>query len=84
MRNHELLKLIKEVAKREGLNIVDVERIVNSPFELQAYNMSNRCDREEIIFPSLRIPSFGIFYCPDWKKRQIQKFKDEDKLKVDE
>ena len=73
MRNPELKKLIKLFADKEGLNIVDIERIVNSPFDFQAHVMKNLCDRDELKFPSVRIPSFGIFYCPEWKKEQFRK-----------
>jgi hypothetical protein len=65
--------LIKLFAKKEGLNIVDIERIVSSPFEFQTHVMKNLCDRDKLEFPSVRVPNFGIFYCPDWKKEQFRK-----------
>lgn len=80
MRNPELKKLMKLFAKKESLNIVDIERIVNSPFELQVDVMKNKCDREELIFPSVRIPSFGIFYSPEWKKEQFRKVNNKKKI----
>ena len=79
MRNLELKKLMKLFAKKEGLNIIDIERIVNSPFEFQVEVMKDKCNREELIFPSVRIPSFGIFYSPDWKKEQFRKINEKKK-----
>ena len=70
---------MKLFAKKEGLNIVDIERIVNSPFELQVEVMKQKCSREEYMFPSVRIPSFGIFHSPEWKKKQFKKINDKKK-----
>ena len=84
MRNPELKRLIKLFAEKEGLTIVDIERIVNSPFEFQAYVMKELCNRDNLEFPSVRIPNFGIFYCPDWKKDQFRKVNNKKELNNNE
>jgi hypothetical protein len=79
--NSEVKALIKVIAKDMDLTAAEVERAYEAPFDLQAIIMKYRCDREKQKFPSLRIPYFLIFYCPDWnKKRIIRRYKQ----KVDE
>jgi|WetSurSiteA1Bulk_404760.scaffolds.fasta_scaffold180521_1 hypothetical protein len=74
--NPEVKALINSVAKELNLNVSDVERAYEAPFDLQAIVMKYRCDRDKQIFPSLRIPYFLIFYCPTWnKKRLLKKWK---------
>jgi hypothetical protein len=65
--------LLNKVAAEMGLKIGDVEKAYQAPFELQSIVMRYRCDREKQIFPSLRIPYFLIFYCPEWRKKQLKK-----------
>ena len=71
--NQEVKKLINDLAKELNLNISDVERVYNAPFELMAIVMKYRCDRDKQYFPSLRIPYFLIFYCPEWNKKRLLK-----------
>jgi len=74
--NPEVKALINSVAKEMNLNVSDVERAYEAPFDLQAIVMKYRCDGDKQVFPSLRIPYFLIFYCPDWnKKRLLKKWK---------
>lgn len=76
--NPEVKTLVNEVAKELGLKVSDVEKAYNAPFDLQAIIMRYRCDRDKQIFPSLRIPYFLIFYCPEWNKARLRKkFKNE-------
>jgi len=68
--------IINNVAKELNLSVLDVERAYNAPFELQAIIMKYRTDRKKQYFPSLRIPYFLIFYCPEWNKaRLLRKYK---------
>lgn len=71
--NSEVKAIIASLAKEMGLNQEDVERAYEAPFALQAIIMKYRCDREKKYFPSLRIPYFLIFYCPDWNKERLTK-----------
>jgi hypothetical protein len=72
----EVKTLINDIAKELDLNILDVEKAFNAPFELQSIIMKYRCDRDKQYFPSLRIPYFLIFYCPDWNKKRLKKIQD--------
>jgi hypothetical protein len=61
------------LAKEMNLKISDIEKAYEAPFDLQAIVMKYRCDREKQKFPSLRIPYFLIFYCPEWNKARLLK-----------
>ena len=80
--NLEVKSLIASLAKEMNLNIEDVERAYEAPFALQAIIMKYRCDREKKHFPSLRIPYFLIFYCPPWKKKELEKREEQKKNEV--
>jgi len=75
--NREVRVLFKELAKKHGLTMEQIEKVFEAPFKLQAHNMKQRCDREKLKFPSLRIPYFGIFHCPEWHKKRLKKKNDE-------
>ena len=77
--NREVKLLLKEFAKTHGLTQEQAEAIFEAPFKLQAYNMKKRCNRHKLKFPSLRIPYFGIFHCPEWHKKRLKKKNDEDR-----
>lgn len=72
----EVKLLINSLAKEMNLRPSDVEKVYEAPFDLQAIVMKYRCDRESQKFPSLRVPYFLIFYCPEWNKaRLLRKYK---------
>ena len=48
--------------------------IVSSPFEYTRYVMENIADRNELHFPSIRIPSFGVLYCPPYVKEKLKSY----------
>lgn len=73
--NREVKVLLKKIAKDKGLKFSDIEKAFEAPFKLQAEIMRNRCKRSILYFPSLRIPYFGIFYCPPWHKKRLEKIK---------
>jgi hypothetical protein len=77
--NQEVKSLIASLAKEMNLSQEDVQRVYEAPFALQAIIMKYRCDREKLHFPALRIPYFGVFYCPSWNKERIQKFMEKKK-----
>lgn len=73
--NREVKTLIQNLAKEMKLKAEDVERVYEAPFALMAIVMKYRCDKDKEYFPSLRIPYFGIFHCPPWNRRRMQKIK---------
>jgi hypothetical protein len=75
--------LISSLAKEMNLDQIDIERVYEAPFALFAIVMRFRCDREKKHFPSLRIPYFGIFYCPPWNKARLTKIEERIKNKKD-
>lgn len=74
MNSPELLKrLLKSVAKKRELSYRDVQRILAASFEFQAKVMKNKCDRENLEFPSVRVPYWGIFYCADYTRDRLNR-----------
>jgi len=73
--------LINSLAKEMELSPLDIERAYKAPFELQSIIMRYRCDRERQHFPSLRIPYFLIFFCPEKRKQRLKKLQE---MKKDE
>jgi len=71
--------LINNLAKEMELDPLDVERVYKAPFELQSIIMRYRCDRERQYFPSLRIPYFLIFYCPEKRKQRLKQLQERKK-----
>ena len=71
--NLEIKALISSLAKEMDLKASDIKKAYEAPFDLQAIIMKHRCDREKQIFPSLRIPYFLIFFCPEWNKARLLK-----------
>jgi hypothetical protein len=63
-----------------GISVTDAERMYKAPFELQSIIQRYRCDRTTQTFPSLRIPYFLIFYCPEWRKKQLKKMEEIDEI----
>ena len=77
MKNAELHKLVKIKAKKYGLTEQQIKDIVDAPWKFLRYVMKEKGNRETLYFPSVRIPFFGIFYCPDWIMRKLTKDKKE-------
>lgn len=75
MNNIELNKLTKIKAKKYGLTKQQIEDIMDSSFRFLRYVLVEKTDRKTLDFPSVRIPFFGIFYCPDWVKKKLSKIK---------
>jgi len=71
--NREVKLILRKIAKEHNISFQDIEKVYEAPFKLQAFNMKNNCDRSILKFPSLRIPYFGIFHCPEWHKRRLKK-----------
>lgn len=65
--------LIKEIAKDEELTTQDVENIISSHFEFVRYCMTEEVDRNTNHFPSIRLRNFGIFFCTEGRKKQMEK-----------
>ena len=77
MKHLQTKHIIKNIAKSEGLNISDVELMIDSQFLLLKKAISSS-QRSILRFPSLRLPSFGIFYSPSWKVEKFRKINQEE------
>ena len=65
--------LKKQIAEDEELTLQDVDRIVDVHFEFVRYVMTNEVDRETNHFPAIRLKNFGIFFCTEGRKKQMEK-----------
>ena len=65
--------LKKQIADNEELTVQDVDRIVDVHFEFVRYCMTNEVDRETNHFPAIRLKNFGIFFCTEGRKKQMEK-----------
>lgn len=70
----DIKKLTKMIAKEFGLNMAQIEDVIDSVFSFQAHVMKTKCDRKTMYFPSVRIPYWGVFHCPPYSKDYYKKF----------
>lgn len=61
------------LAKEYGLSTDSINRIVRSPFYFAKHVMEKESDRSKCYFPSIRIPYFGLFFCPEKVKEKFKK-----------
>lgn len=64
-------KLKREIAKKYGILLGDMDEIILSQDLFVAEVIKNKADRENHIFPSVRLPGFGIFHAPE---KRVKKF----------
>lgn len=72
MNTKEEKKIIKEIAEKYNLTETEVSNICKSPFQFLVNVMQN-ADRDTVTFPSVRVPSFGIFYCTEGRREFYKK-----------
>ena len=68
MRTSYSNNIIAKLSAKYGLPKGVITKIVESPLLLLRRVMSKECDKVNSIFPTVRIPMFGIFYVPAYKK----------------
>lgn len=67
MRSKVSDEIFEKLAKKYGVSKGDIESMVESPFKLVRERIPKDSVKSEGIFPSIRIPFWGIFYVPDYK-----------------
>jgi len=65
--------LKKQIAEDEGLTLAEVDKIIDSHFEFVRHCMTNEVDRNTNYFPTIRLRNFGIFFCTEGRKKQMEK-----------
>ena len=73
MKHPKTRVLIREIAKDEALTTQDVESIISSHFEFVRHCISEKVDRSTNYFPAIRLHNFGIFFCTEGRKKQMEK-----------
>ncbi len=74
MTKEEALK--KQLAKKYKLSLSQVREIVSIQDRFVAEVIGKKSDRDKLYFPSVRLPGFGIFYCPEKAKEAFRKLKE--------
>lgn len=77
MKNTEVKSLIKFLSVKYGLTQAHMEDIISAPFDLLAEVLHEKADSNELYFPAVRIPFFGIFYVPSYKIERFKKGREE-------
>ena len=72
MQHLQTRQLIRELAKEFGLSIETTNAILNSVPEFTKQVMTTEVDKEQGIYPSIRIPGWGIFYVPEEVKKKYK------------
>lgn len=70
-------KLLRNLAKRYNVSMQQARDIEDS-LSFVAHIMKEKSDRDKAYFPSVRIPSLGIFYCPEKFKNKLKEINQRD------
>jgi len=62
MKSSISLEIYRNIAKELGLSVSQVEEVCLLSMECQYYIQTKLVDRDNDVYPSLRIPGFGMFY----------------------
>jgi len=63
--------LIRQLAKKYGISVAQAREAVRLQDKFVAHVIRNEVNREEGYFPSVRLPGFGLFYCPEVLRRKF-------------
>lgn len=72
--------ILKQVAKEEGVPTCQAEDVIKLTYWFIREVISSS-DRDNLDFKSVRVPGWGIFYSPDYKKNKCKKMNEYRKLK---
>ena len=72
MQSSRIKTLIKEISREFNIPEKDVYSIVRAPFDL-VVKVMREGSKEKVVFPSIRIISFGTFYMSKGRKEFFQK-----------
>lgn len=64
-------ELKKQLAEKYGITLGHMREIVSLQDKFVAETISKEVNRETGYFPSIRLPGFGIFYCPERKRKKL-------------
>jgi len=66
--------LKRQLAKKYGVSIAQIREAVKLQDKFVAHVIKNEVNREEGYFPSVRLPGFGLFYCPEILKKKFTEY----------
>lgn len=65
-------KLKRDIAKKYGISLGEMDEMVLSQDLFVAEVIKNIADRENYIFPAVRLPGFGIFFAPEKRVKKLK------------
>ena len=84
MRHLKTNQVIRNIATDHKVSTKDANDVILTVFEFIKHVMSNEADRDELHFPTVRIPNFAIFYVSDsTKQRYGEQLKNKDNNESD-
>ena len=75
-------QIYKELAVKHELPIDTIEQICRTPIEMFDWITKNKCDKETLTYPSLRISGFGVFYVSTETLKRKKRRYSEDNFKI--
>lgn len=70
-------QIIKELAIKYGVSVEQMTMIQEAPYHFLRHVMTNEVDRENKVYPSVRIMGLAIFYAPEYV---VQKFNNDETI----
>ena len=72
MQSSRIKALVKEISREFNIPEKDIYAIVKAPFDL-VVKVMREGSKEKVMFPSIRIISFGTFYMSKGRKEFFEK-----------
>jgi len=72
MKHLETKQIIRELAKKHGVNVGQVEDIIGNIPEFIIQTTREEVDRLEGHYPVFRIPGWGTFYVNEWTSARVK------------
>ncbi len=67
--------LKRQLAKKYGINLGQMTEIIMLHDRFIATVISEKSNRDELYFPSVRLPGFGLFHVPEKKMKVLRRVK---------
>lgn len=73
MKSQKTKHIDKVIKEKYKLTQDQLEAILTAPFDFQVQNMKGVLDMKNEVYPSIRIPNFGLFHVPNYIRDKYKK-----------
>jgi nucleoid DNA-binding protein len=73
-------EVLKEICKEEGISFNQGEEAIKLTYKFISEIMASG-DRENTVFKSVRVKGWGLFYCPEHRKKKLERINKNKKYK---